>query len=134
MFGIGGDEKKINQLAGIINGMMDRFDAAIAVTAGLLGRGAPVHGDTYLAILLGFADACGQAGQVDMTVTRKALQRLLSHSSDGDQVFQKMLRLSNDRRYFEWQMLGGRAAEQTIQTNGQSGPLMKLAESYLDAS
>lgn len=136
MFG-SDSEKQVERVAGQIGGALNAFDTALSLTAALLRKPLPDPDDRYLAILLGFADFSGQAAGVNMDITRKALQRFLASSApDGHQVYQRMMVLSNDRRFFEWQMLGGRALSEAgaAMKHGRDaviGVMSKLAEIYL---
>jgi hypothetical protein len=133
MFAFGRQARVVKQLPGIIRGAMDHFDKCLATVAALKRKSVPDPGDRYLVILLGFADAAGQIGEVDMETTRRALKEYLSSEApDANEIFTRMMQLSNDRRYFEWQMLAGRVLTETLQSGDKDGPMIRLATTYLE--
>ena len=133
MFGLGRQARVANQLVGIIRGALEHFDKCVATVATLKRKSVPDPGDRYLVILLGFADAAGQIGDADMETTRRALKDYLSSEApDANEIFTRMMQLSNDRRLFEWQMLAGRVLTETLQSGDKDGPMIRLATTYLE--
>jgi len=127
MFGFG-KNREVEKLEEFISHSLDLFDTAVAASVLLLDKDTPTPGDKYLVILLGMSDAAGQAKNLDIDITRKALRNFVSDES----AFSRMMELSNDRRYFEWQVLGARALIETINDKGDPAAMMKLAEKYLE--
>ena len=133
MFGLFGNSKKVEKIAKIIDGAMDHLDMSMALKATALKTTIPDPGDRYLAIVLGFADAAGQISEADMETTKAALKHVLKPYPDGDEMYQRMLRVSNDRSHFEWQMHGGRALTEAVYANDKASAMLTLAELYLTA-
>lgn len=131
MFGLGRKKKQTKLLVGIINGMIESFNVAVSATSVLKGKGETQFGDRFLAIILGFADSAGQIGEVDMEATRDALKELLRQSGDGPETFDRMMQISADPDFLEWQTRAGRAVLEGMQSEDQVGPMMELAEAYL---
>lgn len=131
MFGFNKEEKLVQQIAGVIEGACDNFDMALAATTALLHKDIPEHGDKYLAILLGFADAAGIAANADMNIRRMALQKFLSSYSDGDHMVSRLMQVANDRQYFEWRRMGDHTILDAIKSRDNDAPMMILANAYL---
>ena len=131
MFGLGKKKKQTRLLVGIINGMIEEFTQAIAATSVFKDMDEPQFGDRYLAIVLGFADSAGQIGEVDMEATREALQELLHQLGDGPDTFDRMMQISADPYLLKWQVRGGKAIFEGMQSGNKVKPMMELAEAYL---
>ena len=127
MFSFGKQKQQIKQLEDTIGAVLNRFEASVATAAALLSKNVPEPGDRYLAILLGFSDAVGQMADIDTETTKKALRQFMS----DEETFQYTMSILNNPSFHMWRLKGGQAAIDTYNSNGDKGPMLKLAREYL---
>lgn len=136
MFGFGKEDRLVNQIAGSINGAEEMFTKAVALTE-VLTRPKTVediyHENIRFAIMLGFADAIGQAHNASMEITMKAVVVYILQFGNCAADMSRIKIISKDPRYLNWQAMGGRAITEIANAKDFLPPMMKLAKAYFDA-
>lgn len=120
-----------------------QLDAALGAFGMTIGLAETLHrkGDThaiennprrYFAIVFGMANGISQLSNLNTEQAKLAIQKHVSVYPDGKEVFAEILATSIDKKYFDWQIAGTRAAQEFYRTNDHSGSMLKLAEKFID--
>ena len=133
MFGFGQDaavKKQINDMAATIRSTAEVFGQTEAVYATLNRVSGRQAGDRYLVVVLGFADQVGRKFNADTQTTHKALRAYLSKYPDGDQVFNRMIRLSTERQYRVWQDQAAKTLADIFAGQDSTSTMLRFVAKY----
>lgn len=133
MFGFGQDaaaKKRISDMAAMIRGTAGSFGQIAALHATLNRVSGRDPGDRYLVVILGFADQVGRKSNADTQTTHMALRAYLSKYPDGEQVFNRMIRLSSDREFRLWQDLAAQTLAEIFAGNDSTSTMLRFVAKY----